>query len=292
MGYRILIIFLAITTLLACEKAFMPKEPENTNENNFEHLWKTLDEKYSLFEFKGINWDSVYLEYRSRVNEDMSDPELFRVLASMMYELNDGHVNLIAPANVSRNWNYKLQSPENFSYTIIERHYLKDTYESTGGFRHNWLGETAYLYFSSFNSGVSSQQMNYLMAKYKDASGIIIDIRNNGGGSTAVAEFIASTFIIERDEPLNIRFKKGPEHDDFGEANAVEISPRYSSFNKPVAILINRSSYSAANYFYALMKDQTHTKSFGDTTGGGAGYPVYNELPNGWTFRYRKLKLA
>jgi C-terminal processing protease CtpA/Prc len=57
-------------------------------------------------------------------------------------------------------------------------------------------------------------------------------------------------------------------------------------WQKSVAVLTNRRTYSAANAFVAYMKDLPNVTTVGDRTGGGAGLPYNNELPNGWTVRF------
>ncbi|MDD3011375.1 MAG: S41 family peptidase, partial [Bacteroidales bacterium] len=53
-----------------------------------------------------------------------------------------------------------------------------------------------------------------------------------------------------------------------------------------VVVLTNRSCYSATNDFVARMKVLDHVTIMGDKTGGGGGLPIYNELPNGWKYRF------
>ena len=38
------------------------------------------DREYSFFEFKNIDWDSIYSVYRPLVNDDMNSEELFDVI--------------------------------------------------------------------------------------------------------------------------------------------------------------------------------------------------------------------
>ena len=55
--------------------------------------------------------------------------------------------------------------------------------------------------------------------------------------------------------------------------------------DKPIAVLINRLSYSATNFFAAYMSTLPNVTLIGDRSGGGGGVPVSFELPNGWKFR-------
>lgn len=57
-------------------------------------------------------------------------------------------------------------------------------------------------------------------------------------------------------------------------------------WHKPVAVLTNRSVFSAANEFVKYMKCCPNVTVIGDKTGGGAGMPLSSELPNGWAVRF------
>lgn len=51
-------------------------------------------------------------------------------------------------------------------------------------------------------------------------------------------------------------------------------------------LLTNRSCYSAANAFAAVMKSLPNVTLIGARTGGGGGLPWTSELPNGWSIRF------
>ena len=53
-----------------------------------------------------------------------------------------------------------------------------------------------------------------------------------------------------------------------------------------MVVLTNRGSFSAANDFALIMKAFPYVKLIGDRTGGGGGFPINSELPNGWTYRF------
>ena len=57
-------------------------------------------------------------------------------------------------------------------------------------------------------------------------------------------------------------------------------------WGKPVVVLANRSTFSAANNFVSVMKSLPNVVVVGDVTGGGSGMPFSSELPNGWSTRF------
>ncbi|MBR5726867.1 MAG: peptidase S41, partial [Muribaculaceae bacterium] len=76
-----------------------PKDPVSV----FDYLWNKVDQQYAFFDVKGVDWDSVYEVYRPKVNDQIGKDSLFRVCATMLNTLQDGHTNLISSFDVSRN---------------------------------------------------------------------------------------------------------------------------------------------------------------------------------------------
>jgi C-terminal processing protease CtpA/Prc len=138
--------------------------------------------------------------------------------------------------------------------------------------------------------GKNSFQLNSLDGP---VSGLIIDVRNNGGGSISNAFTIANRFADEKMKVAEWFYKIGPEHDAFsiGEEKFIEYEGELNSrFNKPIVVLINRSTYSSANFFASMMSFLPNVTLMGDQTGGGGGLPINNELPNGWQFRFSSTR--
>ena len=57
-------------------------------------------------------------------------------------------------------------------------------------------------------------------------------------------------------------------------------------YNKRVAVLIDRGSYSATSFFAVCTMGYPNIRLFGDYSGGGLGLPNGGALPNGWTYRF------
>lgn len=284
--------FLFLFCQAGCEQALLEQDPPNGAVENFDLLWRTVDEKYSFFDYKNIDWDSVYQEFRPRVYEEMPEQELFDLMDEMLFVLRDGHVNLVSPFDVSRNWTWYLDYPENFSFPLLERNYLKEEYEITGPFLNRKIGNVGYIYYSSFTSGFSNDQMIYLIEKYRDCKGIIIDIRGNGGGSIALVPRLTSYFLQEEQLTGYVRYKNGPAQTDFTSWYAQTVEPAGAVFQQPVVVLTNRSVYSAANSFASYMASLPQVVLLGDRTGGGGGAPFSGELMNGWRFRFSTTQMA
>jgi hypothetical protein len=284
---RLLVPLIAIA-LFSCERQMMPEDPGNDPRANFNSLVQTVGNKYSFFDFKGINWEQEALKQSSKVSAGMSDEELFMVLDSLLYVLKDGHVNLTSPFNTSRNWQWYLNSPDNFNEESLERYYLDSDYRFSGGFRYRYLRDSiGYVHYGSFSSTFSEAQIENLFAYFKGAKGLILDLRNNGGGSLNNTYRLAGRFTDASVSALIMDEKTGAGPQDFGNAVSVSIPALGANpFLKPVVLITNRRCYSATNTFTAITKSFPQFYHLGDTTGGGGGIPIDYELPNGWRYRF------
>lgn len=115
----------------------------------------------------------------------------------------------------------------------------------------------------------------------KNIAGLIIDVRDNAGGNSNLADELASHFFIKktlfgaskrRVNKNNFKLKKFYYH----------IYPQEPFLSMPIAILTNAQSFSATELFVAGMKDYKKAIIIGEATGGGTGNPQRFEiaLPN------------
>lgn len=262
---------------------------DNNPKGNFDALWDIIDRNYCFFEYKSIDWDRIYDEYSSRVTSDMSSEGLFKLMGQMLAELKDGHVNLSASHDITRYWEWQENYPANFDIDIQKVYLGNETeYSRVSGMSYKILEDNVgYLYYGSFSSDVGNASLDLILMKMALCSGLIIDVRNNGGGSLVNVDKIASRFFNERTHIGYISHKIGPGHNDFSELypKYLESSDRVR-FQKPVVVLTNRGCYSATNEFVSIMKYAPQITVIGDKTGGGSGLPFSSELPNGWSIRF------
>jgi len=257
---------------------------------NFDALWETVDKRYCFFPEKDVDWQEIRDRYRNQINPEMTVGEYFGLLSGMLAELKDGHVNLIAPFNTSYYRKWWTDYPQNFNLRTILQYYLDFDYLTTGGIIYKVLpGNIGYMRYASFSSTVSDSNLDYILSCFHDCDALIIDIRDNGGGSLSNIKPFLSRFISEEMTGAYILHKTGPGHTDFSKPYPIKYSPASEGrlrWSKPVALLINRSTFSAANTFAAVMKKLPQVILIGARTGGGGGMPFTYQLPIGWSVRF------
>lgn len=292
--FRLLLLLLPF--LQACITEDLPAD---TRHGNFEALWQTLDRHYCFFgekgEAYGLDWNEVHARYAPRISEDMTNRQLFEVLAEMTYELRDGHVNLYAAHDVARYGRWFDDYPANFSDSL-ERKYLgrSEEYRIASGLKYRVLPDNiGYVRCASFENTFGDGNLQEMMVSLSLCDGLIIDVRNNGGGMLTAAEKLASLFVNETCTGGYIRHKTGPGHQEFSEPRSIRIEPFHGlRWQKPVAVLTNRRTYSAANSFVMYLKGLPGVTVVGDRTGGGAGMPFSSELPCGWAVRFSACPMS
>lgn len=113
----------------------------------------------------------------------------------------------------------------------------------------------------SFYVGLSKDTDNLLTElKQKNVDGIIVDLRNNGGGALSEATALSGLFITEG-PVVQVR-------DSYGRINVNRDTDGKVSYSGPMTVLINRYSASASEIFAAAMQDYGRAVILGENSFG------------------------
>ncbi len=312
--WLVLALIVAPSVLSSC----LDQDEEITGESYydvFEVCWRTMDERYCFFDEKGVDWEGVYRQFCPLAKDSVKNMQgLLSLLDLMLDTLKDGHVNVYTPFNVARYWKWYEDYPINFDANLLQTYYLKDNYWSAGSFQFTQFKEdsVAYVRYASFANSVGSTNLDYTLMALRKAKGLILDIRNNGGGDLTNATELAARFCTKKIKYAYIQHKTGKGHNDFSQPEPLYLEPAdesrwsWDASTQPVVVLVNRRTFSAANNFVQIMKaldgtlttdsvGQQHPKMIkicGDRTGGGSGMPFESVLPNGWTLRFSACPIS
>lgn len=222
---RLFPLFLALFSLLAFASCVDEEEFDDSPSGNFEALWKIIDERYCFFDYKnkeyGLDWDAVHDKYRVRVNDRMTSDQLFEVMADMLAELRDGHVNLSRAADFARYWSWQEDYPANFSDSLLRR-YLGTDYKIAAGLQYRVLDDNiGYVRYESFSDAIGEGNIDEVISRLMLCRGLIIDIRGNGGGA-------GLPFSNSLPNGWAVRFSACPMYDADGQPTEFGIAPDHS----------------------------------------------------------------
>ena len=286
---KILFSLLALTSILlsGCHEA---PDYKNTLYGNFDALAEIIDSHYCFFSDKDIDWKEITAKYRATITNETTGYDLFFICAQMLDELQDGHVNLSSRYNTSYYRNWWSDYPQDFNLRTLEENYLEFDWMTASGIIYKQLpGEIAYMYYPSFANMVSENSLDYILGVMLNSRGLIIDIRDNGGGTLTNINTLIGRFIDHKIVGGYIMHKTGPGHNDFSKPYPMEYEPADDyrvKWDGQIVVLTNRSCFSAANNFVSVMKDLPNVSIVGARTGGGGGMPFTSELPIGWSLRF------
>lgn len=183
--------------------------------------------------------------------------------------------------------------------------------------------------FSREDSPPFFQLLREFMEEAKNSKALIVDVRNNGGGTRDLVQELAGYFVhpdsvyvvnatrqrgelplnVELKERLNLRYLFSRDELTKREQNKVDAfmasfvpmydldDTKYSDYHyyilngqklsqnkyhyqKPIYIMANERTFSAASLFVSVLKDLPNIKVVGVTTDGSSGNSERFELPN------------
>ncbi|MCX8674589.1 carboxy terminal-processing peptidase [Gilliamella sp. B3023] len=147
----------------------------------------------------------------------------------------------------------------------------------------NSRGKVGIIEIPSFYIGLSKRVQSLLMeANSEKLQGLVIDLRNNGGGS--LAEVIELTgLFIDNGPVVQVR-------DNLQKITTYDDKNKGIDYSGPIVVMINRYSASASEIFSAAMQDYGRAVIVGETTYGkgtvqtsrGISYPVDARLHPSW----------
>ncbi len=280
----------ALVLCSACADSFLGPGPAQDHGAVFDELWREFDLHYSFFEFKHINWDSLGTHYRPLAVAARSNVELAGVLARMLGELDDVHVSL-APFGSSTSIRYQSRADTATTYfspaLVFARYVHAAQFNQTQHIRFGLATpDVGYLYLPDFRGTNWAAEMDTVLAQLSFARAIVVDVRDNAGGTYELAAALAGRFADRRRTFGYLRRRNGPGHGDFTPFMNETVEPAGArQFTGRVYVLANRRSFSTAENFILAMRSLPLVTVLGDTTAGASGAPIVRELSNGWTYQ-------
>ena len=278
----------------SCEKALYEPQPGNDPESIFEDLWQTFKQDYANFDERNVDWQQEYSTYRPMVNENTTNDELYEVLTQLLATLNDGHVELNAPGRKIFKSNIYMNEEERnglFDLDLIKSNYMNNGFaaDTEDINTYGLINNVGYWHMLWIHENLLSTDK--ILAKFKDANGLIIDLRNNGGGDMTYSFSELGRLTDTEVFTHRSKTKNGPGEDDYTAWYNWNLHPRGSYFDKPIILITDRYTLSAAERTCMILKSLPNVTHIGETTNGGHSTKVGKELANGWFYSIAPQKI-
>ncbi len=273
----------------ACKigKALKTQDPVT----NFEIFWKIFQQGYPFFDVRNVDWQAQYDKNRPKIIADMSEGDLFNVMAGMLLPLNDPNACLFSPTReycsglqpVVPNLNYinkNVEKIDSSGYGFDFLEYAKLT-DSIGYLQINTMeGYDPQQIYEAVAAGAAIDQA---LEGLGDVKALIVDIRINAGpgGSDPVSLALAGRFTDQRRLAYSYAARNGENFTTIYEAYVEPAGKR--PFTKPVFLLTSGYTANSAETFALAMRALPNVKVIGEKSRGLFGGSFFT-LPNEWGF--------
>jgi carboxyl-terminal processing protease len=269
----------------AGQQAANPRDPVV----NFEYAWNRIDRNYAQFGAKHVDWDALHRVYRAQVTPATTDQELWNILMAMIGHLNDGHVCLQDGTRRECSGLIGGFERQGFSRDLVKSNYLqgKAVEALKGKINYGWLAPgIGYLYIFDFkgNPDPIVQAIDSAIGEFGQARGLIVDVRDNTGGTGRTVEMVAGRFADKRRHFMRTVTRYGAKRDAMTPPDYRNVEPAGPiQFTRPTVLLTSRFTASAAEGFVLAMRVLPHVTVVGDVTEGALAAQFPDRMPNGWT---------
>jgi C-terminal processing protease CtpA/Prc len=137
-----------------------------------------------------------------------------------------------------------------------------------------------------------AEKINDIVPYLNDVPAIVVDIRCNGGGDSWAMEYIAARFAAKAEDYIKESVKNGPGHNDFSAPKTRILKPAGARYTRPIVLLTNGDSVSAAEWFTLALRTQEHVTHAGTATHGAFSGREERSLLNGWIYRISPYRIT
>ncbi|MCF8880859.1 S41 family peptidase [Hyphobacterium sp. SN044] len=290
-------------------------EDLDTPSGVFEVFASAMQAHYAFFDQRGIDWPARVEAARPLVRSDMSDAELFDVLAGLMNGLSDSHTKLTAlidgeerlvqdglgttlprmrETTGEQPWLIGLVDQLLEGGVLTEPEFVGNGRIITGrvttgddrrvgyvliftmgGFTEDFAPGT--LEWAEAERRIFSEIMNTAMERFAEYDAVIVDLSNNRGGYDAIARAVASHFTAS---PF-LAYTQHPGTNPAA-AEAHRIEPADRVFTGPVGVLTSDVTVSGGEIATLSLRQLPNVLHAGTSTRGAFSTPLAKPLPNGW----------
>ena len=201
---------------------------------------------------------------RQEYDQSTSAEDFARLLTEHLQEIShDKHLRVLSTTGSGAGFAQRLNPAQNRAASL-KRNFGFEKVERLAG-------NVGYLELRGFEDpDAAAATMTAAMGFLANTDALIIDLRNNGGGSPETVALLSSYFFAQPTHLNDIYDRPSNTTREFWTKASVP-GPHYG--NKPLYVLTSKRTFSAGEEFPYNLKNLKRATLIGETTGGGA-HPV------------------
>jgi hypothetical protein len=249
-------------------------------------LRRFVDERYSYRDLRAINWGNLFDIYSLSLNQASTAEQFATITGELLSYAEDAHVRVkigtqsfqVFTRSVERNYNY------NVLRTLVPSWQDKNNRVSTGYFSNGNIG---YIWLDSWASA-NPEELDAVYQALNDFSGtnsLIIDVRDNGGGSETLAGQVAGCFITQSKLYAKHKYRNVNQPSGFNEIQSRWLYPNsnQTTYTGQVAVLMGEVCMSSCDAYLLMMKQVPNCTLVGVHSYGSSAVSKPHDLSNSVT---------
>jgi len=279
------IVLLALALLPACLTSSVPPTDQALI---LEDVYLTMTRYYANFDGRP-DFDQAYAEVQAELEGgDVPESAFFNIVVDLLSSLEDPHIRLNAPFREFLTFD-RLGHERNVDVDLLKAQYLSGTVENRRVLYGQLRENIGYLYLPDLRDWTEIGQLPFeteeALRALQPTRALVLDLRNNDGGSALYAQALAGVFTQERFLWHVTQNKRGPSPDDFDAPYPWYVDPFSGlSYDKPIIVLTGRYTISAGERLVMALRRLPQVTVLGTETAGTQGSVMGREMGNGWTY--------
>ncbi len=258
-------------------------EQKALNERALDELMGALQESYSYFDRKKLKWDKLVEKHRKKIVAAKNTNAWVERIAKMLAAAEDPHLWINFGGKTTGTHQRKYQP--NFNLKGVEAVLGALNKRSEHAYTAKTDDDIAYLLIPSWSGDRDARvsELEVILTEFKDAKGMILDVRPNGGGDELMAQAVAAWFVKGEKVYSKNAYRDASAEGGFGQVfdRVIKGNAAPKRFDRPVMVLMGPANLSSCESFLLMMKEAKKAKLIGGKSGGSSGNPKPRLLENG-----------
>jgi len=220
----------------------------------------------------GLDWDAEKERCRSRGAAAESPEELAGVSALLVSQLEDMHAWVKLGDRYIGGYNRFRLTNANYKLTQSK---LKDT-RTSAGVQSGRAGKFGYIMVEKLGGDDLSDAFDEALDKLGDTTGLILDLRFNGGGDETLGRRVAGRFLQDKAVYSMSQYRQDKQDRmKLGEPIDRVCEPRGPwRYEAPVVVLQGEKTMSSAESLVLMLAQAEQVTAMGDRTAGSSANPT------------------